>query len=266
MDRKRNIEGERALRRLDAKRKRLERVMSGYIFYTHPEIYAEGVKFYNTLDAIYPNKKDLRKTPQFMALQQTIPPYNIVEKSKVLQVTEKKRTVKDSFVLEIPLVKRKTAVQQTSTITRAMKTVATTSATETTATTSAPETSTSTSATETVATTSATETTATTSAPEMSTSTSAAETVATTSATETAATTSAMGTTADTNAVVESTGSGTTDLLAVDDVTLQQIIEELKSDTCLYQFFNDMNYGLSLDPELDIDISDMSPLEQELLN
>ena len=239
MDRKRNIEGERALRRLDAKRKRLERVMSGYIFHTHPEIYAEGVKFYNTLDTIYPNKKDLRKTPQFMALQQTIPPYNIVEKSKVLQVTEKKRTVKDSFVLEIPLVKRKTAVQQTSTITRAMKTVATTSATETTATTSAPETSTSTSAT---------------------------ETVATTSATETAATTSAMETTADTNAVVESTGSGTTDLLAVDDVTLQQIIEELKSDTCLYQFFNDMNYGLSLDPELDIDISDMSPLEQELLN
>ena len=199
MNRKRNIETEKALRRLDAKKKRLERVMSGYIYHTHPEIYAEGVKFYNALDAVYPNKKDLRKTLQFMALQDTTPHHKTVEKSKVQQVTEKKKIVKDNFVLEIPLAKRKTIVQQTSTITRAMGTLATTSATET---------------------------------------------AATTSATETTATTKAPETTADIPVLAELTPSGTTDLLPVDDATLQQIFEELKNDTCLYQFFNDMDFDM----------------------
>ena len=181
MNRKRSLENENALRRLDAKKKRLQRVMTDYIYYTHPKIYAEGVEFYKALDAAYPNKKDLRKTPQFLALQEGFVHCKTVEKSEVQQVTKEKKIVMDNFVLEIPLAKRKTSVQQTSvqqtsTITRAVETTATTTGPETTPTTS----------------------------------------------------------------LAESTASGTTDLLPLDDATLQQIIEDLKNDTTLYQFFNDM--------------------------
>ena len=191
MSKKRNIETERMLRRIDAKKKRLDRVMSGYLYNMHPEIYAEGLRFYNALDRIYPNKKDLRKTPQFLGLQHGKPPGTT---TKVQRVSEK--IVKDTFVLEIPLEKRKTAVRQSSSITRATETITTSAPKET------------------------------------------ADISMTTNTTEKPADTIVPAETTPTNA------SGTTDLLPLDDATLDQIIQELNSDTNLHEFFNDIDFGM----------------------
>ena len=222
MNRKRSLETEKLLRRADIKRKRVERVVSGYLCYMHPEIYAEALEYYNRLDAIHPNKKDLRKTPQFLALQHLTTHHKPVEKTKVQQVTEK--ILRDSFVLEIPLMKRKTAVRQTSTVTRATETSSFTRTTETATTTRAPE--------------KATTITTVTSAPEKSTDITVLGESTSTSAPEKSTDITVLGESTSTNA------SGMTDLLPIDDVTLEQIIEELTSDTNLHQFFHDMDFGM----------------------
>ena len=191
MSKKRNIEAEKILRRIDAKKKRLDRVISGYVSHVHPEIYSEGVEFYNTLDSIYPHKKDLRKTPQFLHLQCR----KQAETTKVQQVRQK--IVKDTFVLEIPLEKQKTTVRQTtSTITRAAETITTRGPKET------------------------------------------ADISMATNATEKSVDTIVLAEKPTTNT------SGTVDLLPLDDATLDQIIQELKTDTNLYEFFNNIDLGM----------------------
>ena len=118
MFRKRDLEIENVLRREEAKRRRVERVLTGYVKYTHPEIYEEAYQYYNRLDATYPDKKDLRKTPPFLLLKAN-PDHKTnkaPERVKVHQTVEK--TVTDNFVLRIPLMQRKTtAVRETSTTT-----------------------------------------------------------------------------------------------------------------------------------------------------
>ena len=150
---KRNYEAEKLLRRGDAKRRRFERVLTGYVQYIHPEIYSDARNYYDRLDAIYPEKKDLRKTPQFLTLKDGPTSHKPAKVVKVQQTVQK--TVMDNFVLNIPLIQRRaevhqksTVVQETSTITSAPETSTSTIAQGTSTITSAPETSTATSASE----------------------------------------------------------------------------------------------------------------------
>ena len=95
-------------------KKRLERVMCGYVYHKYPEIYAEGLDLYNRLDAFYPGKKDLRKTPQYFALVEktkgktegkTKGKTEGKTKGKTKGKTNSTRATNDNLVLEIPLIK-----------------------------------------------------------------------------------------------------------------------------------------------------------------
>ena len=103
MLRKRDLETEKTLRREEAKRRRVERVVNGYVKYTHPKIYGEAYEFYTQLDDIYPQKNDLRKTQQFLSLKD-----NAIGKTNKRATSKKKRTVTDNLVLNIPLIQRRT--------------------------------------------------------------------------------------------------------------------------------------------------------------
>ena len=101
MSKKRDRELENALRREEAKRRRLERVIVGYINVCHSEIYEEAWQFYKDLDETYPDKKDLRKTPAFMSLRDK----KIKSAGKAKFCRTRERTVTDKMVLQIPLMK-----------------------------------------------------------------------------------------------------------------------------------------------------------------
>ena len=93
MNKKRDYTREKMMRRVDAKKKRIERLVSGYVYHKHPGIYREALKFHDELNALHPQKKDLRKTQQYLAFVRTC------------KENEKTKSVKDSFTLEIPLMK-----------------------------------------------------------------------------------------------------------------------------------------------------------------
>ena len=68
MSGKRDFERENELRRVETKRRRVEKVLIGYVKAIHPGIYDEAHLYYSSLDATYQNKKDLTKTPEFRSL------------------------------------------------------------------------------------------------------------------------------------------------------------------------------------------------------
>ena len=100
---KRDYSVEREARREDAKRKRQERVISAYVKLAHPGTYKEACEFFDKLDAVYPNKRDLRKTPHFLAYRK--------EAEKKLR-----KNTTDNFTLEIPLMRVETAPSTTRTV------------------------------------------------------------------------------------------------------------------------------------------------------
>ena len=57
-------------RREETRRVRVERIISGYVKHCHPEVYSKAYEFYQHLNGIYPDKKDLRKTREFLMLIQ----------------------------------------------------------------------------------------------------------------------------------------------------------------------------------------------------
>ena len=60
-------------RRAQSAKVREGRVITGYIEVKHPEIYAEAITFYNSLNQKYPSKSDLRKTVEFSNLSLPVP-------------------------------------------------------------------------------------------------------------------------------------------------------------------------------------------------
>ena len=52
-------------RREESARVRVERVIAGYLEYKYPKIYEEAHDFYEHLNEIYPEKKDLRRSNEF---------------------------------------------------------------------------------------------------------------------------------------------------------------------------------------------------------
>ena len=82
-------------RERDRKRKeqiRQDQLMIAYIKIKHPTVYEEANQYYNTMNAIYINKKDLRKTARFKE----------VEADTTKRSSE--TVYHDNMILEIPLI------------------------------------------------------------------------------------------------------------------------------------------------------------------
>ena len=103
MESKRDYTVEREARREDTRNKRQERLMCAYLKHAHPAIYEETYAFYNKLDTMYPNKKDLRKTTHFK-----------VFKKKPGKIKKNPPAQGDNFILEIPLMCTETVATRTS--------------------------------------------------------------------------------------------------------------------------------------------------------
>ena len=58
-------EDRREKRHKEAIRVKQNRVIEGYVFHKHPEIYKKAKALYTTLDSLYPRKYDLRKTQEY---------------------------------------------------------------------------------------------------------------------------------------------------------------------------------------------------------
>ena len=69
MSRKLSMTRKNIYRREETEKVRIERVVTGYVKYRHPEIYEEAYSFYNHLNELYPNKKDLRRSNEFELLK-----------------------------------------------------------------------------------------------------------------------------------------------------------------------------------------------------
>ena len=95
----RDLVTENENRREEARRVRIERIISGRVKVYYPEIYAESYKFYQHLDSLHPQKKDLRKTPEFRALKRRA--------SKIVKTSQPI----DNMVLKIPLMVEKTTTE-----------------------------------------------------------------------------------------------------------------------------------------------------------
>ena len=58
-------EDQREKRQEEVIRIKQNRVIEGYVFHNHPEIYKKAKALYTTLDALYPGKYDLRRTQEY---------------------------------------------------------------------------------------------------------------------------------------------------------------------------------------------------------
>ena len=85
-------------RREESRRVRAERVITGYVQHQYPEIYKQANDFYEHLNTIYPDKKDLRKCNEYEMLKH--------EKARKMRkfYKRKTKTTKDTMVLRIPLM------------------------------------------------------------------------------------------------------------------------------------------------------------------
>ena len=109
MKTKRDYTVEREARREDTRNKRQERLMCAYLKHAHPAIYEEAYAYYNKLDAMYPGKRDLRKTTHFAVFKKE------AGKSKKEAGKSKKPPAQgDNFILEIPLMCPETVATRTS--------------------------------------------------------------------------------------------------------------------------------------------------------
>ena len=107
---KRDYTVERESRREDTRRKRQERVMCEYIKHAHPTAYEEAYKVYEKLNTMYPNKRDLRKTPYFINVMKG------VEKKSFGMKPSRKNRQGQEFALRIPLMRTETRATTTSSI------------------------------------------------------------------------------------------------------------------------------------------------------
>ena len=68
---RRNNQKENARRRGDTKKRRADKLMIAYIKNKYPAVYKEGAEFYEKLNRQHPDKIDLTKAPEFVALTKT---------------------------------------------------------------------------------------------------------------------------------------------------------------------------------------------------
>ena len=96
-------------RRDEARKVRHDRVVVGYIETNHPEVYKRAHEFYEQLDKIYPEKKDLRRTNEYASMGNGFPirkryvRKNIPKKKQ--EDNNRQHNIADNMVLNIPLMK-----------------------------------------------------------------------------------------------------------------------------------------------------------------
>ena len=61
-------ERKRQTRKVLCEAKRKDRLISGYVKCKYPEVYAEALECYESLNAVYPTKRDLSKTVEYLQL------------------------------------------------------------------------------------------------------------------------------------------------------------------------------------------------------
>ena len=91
-------------RRLLTSTDKHDRFISTYVKNKYPDIYDEAHQVYTDLDQIYPQKRDLRKTQEFLHITQGVS--NIYQQyytDKCLKKTQEKSCT-DNMVLQIPLL------------------------------------------------------------------------------------------------------------------------------------------------------------------
>ena len=95
MARQLSMDRKNVYRREESQRVRIERIVAGYVKHRYSKIYEEAYEFYQHLDKLYPNKKDLRRSNEYEWL-----------KNGTAQTMKKfyKRKAKDNMVLDIPLL------------------------------------------------------------------------------------------------------------------------------------------------------------------
>ena len=87
---------------------RHDRLISEYVKVKYPEAYMEAEEYYVRLNQIYPNKRDLCKTIEFLRITTEFKTLNdFYHRNKPSKVKRKKQTV-DNMLLEIPLLNHNT--------------------------------------------------------------------------------------------------------------------------------------------------------------
>ena len=106
--------------------RRVSYFIEEYVREKYENIYSEALNFYSTLDSLYPEKIDLRKTKEFREWKQTIPDdinretltavttvnqaaQNQINSNTSIDQAEQQQT--DNFVLRIPLIPRSSTPQ-----------------------------------------------------------------------------------------------------------------------------------------------------------
>ena len=95
-------------RRDEAANVRHNRVVTGYIQTKYPEAYKEAQEFFQQLDAIYPEKKDLRRTNEYVWMRNDFPlkKYYVRKNNpkKKEEDNSKQHKIVDNMELVIPLM------------------------------------------------------------------------------------------------------------------------------------------------------------------
>ena len=125
------IERKKLTRRKLCLKARQDRFVSGYVKHKHPQVYSQANEWYKQLDEMYPDKRDLCKTLEFLRMTTGVKTYTeyyhlnrpnrkrkneTVEKSSKKQAQEK-NSISDNMMLKIPLMKMSESIlQRASTI------------------------------------------------------------------------------------------------------------------------------------------------------
>ena len=85
-----------------------DRFISTYLKAKHPDVYSEADELYTELNKLYPDKRDLRKTIEFLHITSGIKNINeYYYRNRVSKKTEKNH-ITDNMLLEIPLLNQNT--------------------------------------------------------------------------------------------------------------------------------------------------------------
>ena len=89
-------------RREESRRVREERIITGYVKNSYPNIYKEARQFFSYLDSLYPGKNDLRKTNEYAAINHESNPKKYYPRKYYPR--KQKEKLRDTMVLRIPLM------------------------------------------------------------------------------------------------------------------------------------------------------------------
>ena len=86
-----------------------DRFIASYLKAKHPQVYGEADEFFTQLNKLYPDKRDLRKTVEFLHATTGITNFSeYYYRNKISKRVEKKH-IADNMLLEIPLLSQGTS-------------------------------------------------------------------------------------------------------------------------------------------------------------